>query len=486
MAYDPEKLRALQGSSQTLAEGESGYDPEKLRAAQGTPVRDIPAKLATFAKQAAMPTALGVAGGLMAAPLGPLGQAVGAGVGGAAGEMINQRFGITEPSATQVGIQAVAPMAARAFGSLGRAGLELAPPTTKGAEFLNRIAAPEARLQLSRLAGPDAGPLFDSVTRSGATFGTGNTLNTIKSELANLQQGSNSQALYGRTIDILKGLEQKLTQSGGNLDPKAFQAELRDLGASMRTAEGRTVNQVEAGAIKKVYGSLADSLDQTATSHAPPVIPGRLASAPNQAAQDLLEARRLTKRQAVLDEIEESVGKAENILRGQGENVQFNAAAVLRDLKNNPFWNGSKGNQNPAFTAQEKADIEGLFTTLNKLPALQPGAGVNAGSMRAWQRASAAGAGGTAGGLAGDPVLATAGAAIGAAIPTAVALGRVLNMALRTETGRAELKALARQPGQTLQGIVTALSSGAASTTAQPAKPPRPSTMMPTPFKEQY
>lgn len=203
-------------------------------------------------------------------------------------------------------------------------------------------------------------------------------------------------------------------------------------------------------------------------------------------AQDLIEARRLVKRQAVLDEIEDSVGKADKILRGQGENTQFNAAAVLRDLKNNPFWTEQKGARNPAFTAQEKADIEGLFTTLNKLPALQPGAGVNAGSMRAWQRASAAGAGGTAGGLAGDPVLATAGAAIGAAIPTAVALGRVLNMALRTETGRAELKALARQPGQTLQGIVTALSSGTASTTAQPAKPPRPTTMMPTPFKEQY
>ena len=204
------------------------------------------------------------------------------------------------------------------------------------------------------------------------------------------------------------------------------------------------------------------------------------------AAQDLLLARQYVKRQAVLDEIEESVGKAEKILRGQGDNVQFNAAAVLRDLKNNPFWNGTKGERNPAFTPAEKDQIESIFTLLNRLPALQPGAGVNAGSMRAWQRASAAGAGGTAGGLAGDPILATAGAAIGAAVPTLVSFGRVLNIALRTETGRAELANLLRQPGATLQSVMTSLTGAATASQAAPGTMQRrPSTSMPTPFKQE-
>ncbi len=449
------------------------------------PIRDMPVALGTMAIQSALPVIGSTAGGLLAGPLG-------AGAGGAGGEWLNQQLGITEPSSKMIAAQGLIPPAISAFGKLGRAGLEIAPPLTKGAEFVNRIAAPEARMTLSRMAAPDAEALFNRAAQSGAQFDTGATLNTVQSAIADLSQGANATTLYGRTLDILKGLEAKLSASNGKLDPKTYQAELRDLGAAMRTAEGRTINQVEAGAVKKVYGALAEGLNTEAGGAVlppQPWKPGQMLpfSTNNSApAQDLIQARQYVKRQSVLDEIEESVGKADKILRGQGDNVQFNAAAVLRDLKNNPFWNGAKGERNPAFTPAEKKEIEGIFTLLNKLPALQPGAGVNAGSMRVWQRASAAGAGGTAGGLAGDPVLATAGAAIGAAVPTMVSLGRVLNIALRTETGRAELKNLLSQPGATLQTVVTGLASAGTASQAKPGPAQRPTTSMPTPFKQEY
>jgi hypothetical protein len=254
-----------------------------------------------------------------------------------------------------------------------------------------------------------------------------------------------------------------------------FQAELRDLGAAMRTAEGRTVNKVEQGALKQVYGALAQSLDVTAQSNMPNGVTAR----------ELLDARKLVKRQSVLDDIEESLGKAEKLMRGQGDNIQFNANAVLNDLKKNPFWTGQKGGKNPAFTAQEKKEFEDLLTLMNKLPALQPGAGVNAGSMRKMQRGMLAGTGAsgafTFGG--GDPLVTAAGAVAGAAVPTLAAFGRVVGIALRTETGRRELRGLLRQPGITIPDIVASLGSAL---TASQASPPRQltagPTAMPTPF----
>lgn len=504
MPFDPNKLKAAQGTARTLEQEtqDSNFDPEKLRAAQGIPVKDIPGAVATAAKQSALPIAgqlLGTGIGLATAPFtGPAALPTTIGLeslGGAAGEALNQKLGITEPSTNQILLQGAIPGGTRLLGGLMRPGMELAPPTTKGAEFLNRIAAPEARLQLSRMAAPDAEAVFNRAFQSGAQFDTGNALSAIRSEIGNLSQGANADALYGRTLGILKNLEQKLSQSGGKLDPKTYQAELRDLGAAMRTAEGKTINQVEAGAVKKVYGALAEGLDSAAGGPLlppQPWKPGQILPAPtaNAApAQDLLLARQYVKRQAVLDEIEESVGKADKILRGQGDNTQFNAAAVLRDLKNNPFWNGTKGERNPAFTQAEKDQIESIFTLLNKLPALQPGAGVNAGSMRMFQRASAMGAGGTVGGVAsgGDPIITGLATGAGYIIPPAVQLGRVLNIALRTETGRAELANLLRQPGATLQSVMTSLTGAATASAAQPGPiQRRPSMSMPTPFKQEY
>ncbi len=449
------------------------------------PVRDIPGALGTVAKKAAIPMIASTAGALLAGP-------VGAGIGGAGGEYLNQQLGITDPSSREVVINGLLPFGFGAAAKVMRPAWELGGKS--GAEFVNRVAAPEARQTLARLAGPDADQYFQRAMQSGAQLDTGSALPIIQKELANLRAGTNAKTLYGRTIDILEGLESKLTAAGGKLDPKTYQAELRDLGAAMRTAEGRTINQVEAGAVKKVYGALAEGLDAEAGGAAlppQPWKPGQMLPAPSAnaaPAQDLLQARQYIKRQAVLDEIEESVTKADKILRGQGENVQFNAAAVLRDLKSNPFWNGAKGERNPAFTAQEKKDLESLFTTLNKLPILKPPSSQPVGSSLVNSRIGmATGLGGSSSMAAGgDPLYTAAGAAVGLAVPTVANFARTLNIALRTETGRAELMALAKNPGATLEGIVAALSSGATEATQAKRQPPRPTTSMPTPFKQEY
>jgi hypothetical protein len=493
MPFDPEKLKQAQSVGQkpmTSRQATATFSAEKLKAAQDQGVNmDEEAAIRTGLKQAALPTALGVAGGMaggLTGPLSPVAVPFLSAAGAMAGEFANQQLGITAQDPKQIALQGAVPLALGTAGNLVRPARALFPAATKGAEFLNRNAAPEMRSRLTALAGPDPAPLFNRMSQSGAMFDTGNTLPVIRQALGDLKQGANSQALYGRTIGILEGLENKLAQSGGRMDPKSFQAELRDLGAALRTAEGKTINKVEAGAINKVYGEMAESLDNAAQPPMMHIGGGQLMPAPpsaaNNAARDLLEARRLVKRQSVLDELEESVGNADKILRGQGANTQFNAAAVLRDLKKNPFWTEAKGGKNPAFTASEKKDIEGLLEMMNGIPALQPGAGQAAGSFQVNKSIRSGLALGAASGAGTqDPLMTGAATLAGLAIPTAAEFGRVLNMALRTESGRQELRALLRQPGTTMQTIVRAFTTAAPAVTATPA-PPMPMTMMPTPF----
>jgi hypothetical protein len=546
------------------------------------------ADLLQMGKQMALPTIGQVAGigtGLLTGPAAPIAVPFFEAVGGMTGEYMNQRLGITEPSNLQIVAQGAVPLLFRGAAQAGRGLKQITPPTTKGAEFLNRIAGEEARLQMSKLAAPDAEALFQRAFESGAHFHTGGTMRAINNELANLTRGANADQLYGRTITVLRNLRNKLEETGGYLNPVHYQTELRDLGAALRTSEGRTVNKVEQSAIKQVYAQLAQALDREAiprrgpaprgfetitpevmpdetamtvyrepptifrgqqtgkplqpnvpsthvnlqgfqpsqpavrqagvpgvrqpdeiipaqpgTQQAGPEVfvhpgqprPGAGAQQPgtgNQnamAAQDLLQARRYVKRRSVLDDIDESIGNAEKILRGQGDNVQFNGAAVLRDLKNNPFWTGEKGGHNPAFTPQEKQYVEDLFALLNKIPVLQPGAGVNAGSMRKMQRFGMAGTGaGAAGAFGGDPLMTGAAAAAGAAIPTLVSFWRVASLAMRTEVGREELLGTLRQAtrqGMTLDNVLATLTgSGIAATASRPRSTAGP-TAMPTPF----
>lgn len=492
MPFDPEKLKQAQTVAKpTTSQQARGFDAAKLeqanRSASVSPQEEAAFRqgVTDFAKRAALPTTLGMAGagiGALAGPAAPFAiPAMGAAMS-MAGEGLNQALGITPEDPKQLLLQGAVPLG---LGTLQRFNRIRPPLTSGGTEFLNRIAAPEARQKLTALAGPDPAPLFNRLSQSGAMFDTGNTLPAIRSALTDLKQGANGQTLYGRTIGILEGLENKLSQSGNRLDPKTFQAEMRDLGAALRTAEGKTINQTEAGAINKVFGAMAESLDGNAQ---PPMMPtglGTMMPAPptatNAAARDLIQARTLVKRQSVLDEIEASVSNAEKVLRGQGENVQFNAAAVLRDLKKNPFWTGEKGGKNPAFTPAEKADVEDLFKMLNGIPALQPGAGQAAGSFQVNKSIrSGLALGSAAGAGTQDPLMTGAATLAGLAAPTVAQFGRVLNIVLRTQTGREELRTLLRQPGTTMGTIVDALTKAAPSVKSENVQ--RPMTMQPTPF----
>lgn len=472
MPYDPDKLKQAQSQAKptTSKQAVSAYSAEKLKAAQdGGLNMDREAAIRQGLKQAAIPTVTGLAGeglGMMTGPLAPVAVPFLGGAFSAGGELINQAMGITEPDMKQVALQAAVPLGLGSVRNVARPLMAVAPPATKGAEFLNRQAAPEMQRRLSALAGPDPAPLFNAVKQSGALFDTGRTRQEIAEALADLKTGSSGEALYGQTIKVLERLDQKLQQSGGRLDPASFQAELRDLGAAKKTAEGRAINQTERGKVDRVFGAMAEALEGAGTPMS----------------RDLLEARRLVKRQSVLDEIEESVTDADKILKGQGGNTQFNAAAVLRDLKKNPFWTGEKGGRNPAFTAAEKKDIESLLEMMNDIPGLKPGAGQNAGSYQVNKSIRSGLALGSATGAGTqDPLLTGAATLAGLAVPTIGEFGRVLNIALRTESGRAELRSLLRQPGTTMATIVSAFGHVAPAQKAHEG-PGMPISMTPKPF----
>ena len=496
MPFDPDKLKQVNqsfGNKPTTSKQARGFDANKLEqvnSGQVSPEEETAFRQGAvdFAKRAALPTALGMAGtavGGMTGPLAPVAMPFLGGAGAMAGEYANQQLGITEEDPRQIALQGAVPLGLGALQKLNRL---RAPLSGGGAEFLNRVAAPEMESRIAALRGPSPAPLFNRVAQSGASFDTGSTVPTIQAALKDLTTGSTGSTQYGRTIGILQGLEQKLQQSGGKLSPAEYQAELRDLGAAMRTAEGRTINQVEAGAIQKVYGALADSLDQEAGSaYVPPPIRGNQMLPPpmngrQAAAQDLLDARNAVKREGVLDELEASVNNANKILRGQGGNVQFNSAAVLRDLQKNPFWNGTKGGKNPAFTPAEKADIEGLLKMLNEIPALQPGAGQAAGSYQIAKSLRSGLAAGAIGGAGShDPVIAGASTLAGMAAPAVAEFGRVLSLAMRTQTGRDEIRNLLRQPGASMQSIVQAMTMAAPSAASSNGQQ-MPTMSMPVPF----
>jgi hypothetical protein len=600
MPFDPEKLKQAQAASKPTSakQAQSAFSAEKLSQAYGRGPeyeQQFRNAAATTIKQSALPLTgqvIGTGLGLMTGPAAPFAVPALEASLGMAGEGLNQALGITEESPRQLLLQGAVPFGTRLLGAAAGPLRELSPPTTRGAEFLNRIAAPEARLRMAQFAAPESEALFNRAFNSGATFYAGGVLPTVKQELRNLRQGPSGNTLYGRTIGILEDLETALTKSGNMLDPRTYQAVLRDLGAAQRGAEGRTINQVEKGAIQSVYAKLAQALDreaipgpgggaaprpgapaiepevmadetstaltvprqqgpldrgmQTGTPLQPnvpstrvilpgmqpnqpapfrPHVPGvrqadeiipaptaearpgpdiRVSAVDDQpsmadasqgfsrnnrardamSAQDLIQARTYVKRQALLDEIEDSITKAETVTRGQGGNVQFNAAVVLRDLKKNPFWNGTKGEINPAFTAAEKRDIESIFTMLNDIPALKPGAGVAAGSYQLMKGVkSGMLTGGSAGALSGDPVIAGAATAAGAMIPTMMEFGRVLNVALRTQAGRDELKSILRQPNPTIPNITAKLLGVMTASRAEPGPGfHMPMTSVPTPF----
>jgi outer membrane lipoprotein SlyB len=129
-------------------------------------------------------------------------------------------------------------------------------------------------------------------------------------------------------------------------------------------------------------------------------------------------------------------------LRGQGGDQQFNAAEVIRKLKDDQFYE-------KAFTAAERKDIEKTLHVLNTAPALPTPSSINAGSKRMNQRIAGATAGAASGAYIGSTVgQPAAGAVIGGlagfGARDVADMASNLAFAMKTDTGRAMVKELAK------------------------------------------
>lgn len=386
-----------------------------------------------FIKPAVLPTAGGIAGAAFGTGVGtPLGMAVpggilGSSLGSALGEAGNQALGITEPSLKEVGLAGAIPLATGTAVALGRSALPFMS-AGKAAQTLNALAPEEAAAKIGSLkpAIPSSA-LFKQAAAANVSIPMNRTVHAIDSMLDDLTNVSTGvQRANSQVIGYLRGLKNKLTTSVGGLSPLSLQRELEGAGNVIKSVNVR--GGTGSGAIKKVFENMVNDLDDAA-KFANPAQPG---------ARALLAARDTFKRESVLKEIGEAITEATKTLRGQGDFIQFNPAAVLRDIGKNRFYK-------EALSATERTEVESLLKLLNKIPALRPGAGQQFGSGRVQEmiRSSAMGSG--LGFLHSGGEGAAIGAAVGAAIQPVAEFGLNVTTAMQMQTGRALLKELLTQ-----------------------------------------
>ena len=392
-----------------------------------------------FVKSAVLPTAGGVAGAAFGGGVGtPFGMTIpggviGGGVGSGLGEAANQLLGITPPSLGEIGKATAIPMAVGA----GGAGLRtLAPFTTAGkaAQTLNALAPEEAAARVATLTPKiPSSALFKQATESQVHVPMNRTVHAIDNMLDDLTNVSSGvQKANSQVIGYLKGLKNLLGTSVHGLSPLRLQRELEGAGHVIKSVQ--TKGGSGSGAIKKTFDAMVKDLDDAA----------RLANPAQPGARALLAARDAFKKESVLKELGESIESATKALRGQGEMVQFNANAVLKDISKNRFYQD-------ALSAMERTEIESLLKMLNKIPALRPGAGAQFGSGRVQEMLLMSAAGGGMGAMTGGGPGAAIGAAVGASMPSLLEFGQNVSTALQMKTGRALMKELLTQS----KGIAT-------------------------------
>lgn len=395
--------------------------------------------LSQYVKPAVLPTGMGIAGSALGTGLGtPFGLSIpggviGGGLGSGLGEAANQALGITEPSLGNIVSATAVPMA------IG-AGVEAVRPfmpfmnVGKAAMTLNALAPEEAAARVAQLAPKiPASTLFKQATASQVKIPMNRAAHTIDGMLDDLTNVSTGvQRANSQVINYLKGLKNLLTTTEQGLTPLALQRELEGAGNVIKSVN--TKGGTGSGAIKKVFEAMVKDLDDAV----------KMANPAQPAAQTLQAARNAFKRESVMREIGDSIEGATKMLRGQGEHVQFNANAVLKDISKNRFYT-------EALTPAERGEVEGLLKLLNKIPALRPGAGQQAGSMRVNEMLRSSAIGGGAGALYGGGVGAAAGAAAGAAVPVVAEFGKNVATAMQMQTGRALMKELLTQS----KGIAT-------------------------------
>lgn len=433
-----------------------GNDPvivSKPETSVTAPVGDTRPPISKYVKPAIMPTvgAVGgtVLGSMMTPVLGPAGPVLGEVAGSVLGEGANQVFGVTEPSLEQLGAAAVMPPAFRQGVNAIRAGARFFP-TSAGARTLNEIAPLEAaRKAESYQPKIPAAQLYKESEQLGEAVPMERTLESldrISGEIGHLSAGA--QAQKQEVKRYINGLYNKIAENNGKLTATEWDRERQALGEIIGNLEGPPGGKGSLGLreSKQLYESMWDDVERAGTS-----------------GKKIGEAVVASRREQAVRDLERYFDRATKSLRGQGEQVQFNANQVIGELKKDRFFTKS-------FSDAEQKDIYKTMTLLNKIPPLPLPSGVQFGSGRLMQTGIRTGAGAGLGAATGHEMGPLAGGALAFAVPPAAESIRNVAIALQTGVGRGLLKDLLLDTkGELTPRVAAVLGAFAASTKAQPA-----------------
>lgn len=406
-----------------------------------------PGFLATV-KPAILPTlgnTVGAVAGSLTGPFAPAAVPTLEAAGGMLGEYANQKLGITPPSTAAIATQGIVPAALRGISLASK----VLPPNTNGATFLNEIAPREATYQLGKLGitPGQASAKMSAATANNTMIPATGVREAIQQELGKMGGGAGAD-IYGKTAKHLKTLDDSLYAKESQLTPEQYQKELRDIRARLTQNGESRPNQVEKAALLNVKSAMEDALSN------------------NTAGQRLTDARKDILRESVFNDLNDlSFNANKNI--AHSDLTQFNARPILDKIEGR----GGKANEafqrrfQAAFTPDEQKSIHSLYKKLNTFDKMQPGTGVNAGSMRVLQPLIGGAALGGASTLAGaSPTMAGAIGAASMAIPPVLHAGRTISLAMSTHEGRKALGQILADPkvktwGALLPRLTLALSA---------------------------
>lgn len=405
--------------------------------------------------------AIGAVGGATSAALtggvgAPWQIAAGNALGSAAGELFNQVAGVgEEPAPTggvfdlqskpidwgAVGRAGAIPFALSAVQQGLRFGHAFGP--VRGPINLNAVAEDEAAIALGKIGHSrdllDAAKRhFIDATSAGGAIPVRHTLRAIKSWRDNLVGGSEgAEEAKAAANAMIDKTEKMLTQFGNKITPTNIQSELTHYDDLIEGATGAT-----SGAYLGMREALSNDLHYAADMAANAIKSGKfstnaalspmqmLASNGGRAAQSLVAARDSWMRGTMMKDIEKMIFKSVKVTKGQGLDPTFNAQTIINQLRNDKFFK-------KAMTISERTGLMGTLGILNRIAAIQPAQGVNAGSRRVLRGIGAAATvGGTAHYATSSPLITGAAALAGYSVPPLYETIRNLATAMQMQTGR--------------------------------------------------
>jgi hypothetical protein len=387
-------------------------------------------KLSTLTKQSAAPMAGQVAGQVVGRRFGGKpGELVGETVGSVAGEAFNQATGITEPSVTQLGMAAAAPITGRGVAK----GIEKAVPAVAkrlpgAAVEIQKEGVTQARaISTPYMPRVPSEKLYEQIERLNPRI-----------DASGMQQAANELlltevrvpgSLQGPVKKVAEDLIDLVQQHQGQVPFQELRAIMRRVGQRTGVVQGLEATEVR-GAFKTLKGAIADDLDVAASTS------GKSAG---RAAGLLKRANETYRKEQAVGELTDVIEGAVN--KGRSDLLEsFNPAKALKEIADNDFLRKS-------FTPKEIGEIQAALRGLKGLPSLPPPSGEAAvGSGRVLGRlATGATLGATVGGAVAGPVGSGIGSAAG--MFAAQRTHELIAHAVSTDTGRRVLMKMVRAKG---------------------------------------